>query len=99
MAYGYQRQGGSNYGGGNQGGGGFQRSYQGNQGGGYQKQLKTPLPPLTPEEYLNEKIDAYLAFTEIIKQRGLDPADFSFYLGGWITSFGIINEKRAKGQE
>ena len=51
------------------------------------------------EEYLNEKIDAYLAFTEIIKQRGLDPADFSFYLGGWITSFVITNEKRAKGQE
>lgn len=94
MAYGYQRQGGNNY------GGSYQRNYQGNQGGGsYQKQSKTPLPPLTPEEYLNEKIDAYLAFTEIIKQRGLDPADFSFYLGGWITSFVITNEKRAKGQE
>ena len=40
MAYGYQRQGGNNYGGGNQGGGSYQRNYQGNQGGGYQKQPK-----------------------------------------------------------
>lgn len=82
MAYGYKKN--------NQGSGQQQAGYQ--QQVGYQQQ--TPLP--TPEEFINDRIDIYLIFTEAIKARGLDPADFAFGLGGWVTSFAMTRkgEKR-----
>lgn len=80
MAYSYRKN--------NQGYGQPQGGYQ--QQGGYQPQggyqQQTP-PPLNPEEFINERLDTYLMFTEAIKARGLDPADFAFALGGWVTSF------------
>lgn len=81
MAYGYRKN--------NQGYGQPQAGYQ--QQGGYQRQtLPPPLP--TPEEFINERIDIYLMFTEAIKARGLDPADFAFGLGGWVTSFAMTRK-------
>lgn len=73
MAYSYRKN--------NQGYGQPQTGYQ--QQGGYQQQT----PPPTPEEFINERLDVYLMFMDAIKARGLDPADFVFMLGGWITSF------------
>lgn len=94
MAYGYQRQSGSNYGGGNQGGGGYQRNYQGNQGGGYQK----PAPVIqSPEEFINERLDVHTQFVEAIKARGLDPADYAFFLGGWVTSY-VLDRAKKEGR-
>lgn len=69
---------GSNYG--NRGG-----NYGGNNGG-YQKQSA---PPPTPEEFINQRLDIYLAFADVIKERGLDVGDFAFFLGGWITSYAL----------
>lgn len=81
MAYGYRK---------NNQGYGQQAGYQ-QQQGGYQQQ--TPPPPLpTPEKFINERIDIYLMFTEAIKARGLDPADFAFGLGGWVTSFAMTRK-------
>lgn len=81
MAYGYRKN--------NQGYGQQQAGYQ--QQGGYQQQ--TSLPPLpTPEEFINERIDVYLMFTEAIKARGLDPADFAFAMGGWVTCFAMARK-------
>lgn len=77
MAYGYRKN--------NQGYGQPQTGYQ-QQQGGYQQQTPPPTPP-TPEEFINERLDVYLMFMDAIKARGLDPADFVFMLGGWITSF------------
>lgn len=84
MAYGYRKN--------NQGYGQPQAGYQQQQGGyqqqqgGYQQQTPPPPPP-TPEEFINKRLDVYLMFMDAIKARGLDPADFVFMLGGWITSF------------
>lgn len=86
MAYGYQR------GGYNNQGSGYNKP-QGNyqQGGGYQK----PAPIIqSPEEFINERIDVHQAFVEAIKARGLDPADFSFFLGGWVTSYVLERNKK-----
>lgn len=81
MAYGYRK---------NNQGYGQQAGYQ-QQQGGYQQQ--TPPPALvTPEEFINERLDIYLMFTEAIKARGLDPADFAFGLGGWVTSFAMTRK-------
>lgn len=82
MAYGYRKnnQGYQTQGGYQQQQGGYQQPQ-----GGYQQQT----PPPTPEEFINERIDIYLMFTEAIKARGLDPADFAFGLGGWVTSFAM----------
>lgn len=94
MAYGYQRQGGNSYGGGNQGGGGYQRNYQGNQGGGYQK--AAPIIQ-SPEEFINERLDVHTQFVEAIKARGLDPADYAFFLGGWVTSY-VLDRAKKEGK-
>lgn len=89
MAYGYRKN--------NQGYGQPQTGYQQQQGGyqqpqgGYQQQTPPPAPP-TPEEFINDRIDIYLMFTEAIKARGLDPADFAFGLGGWVTSFAMTRK-------
>lgn len=90
MAYGYRKN--------NQGYGQPQGGYQQQQGGyqqpqgGYQQQTPPPPPPLNPEEFINERLDVYLMFTEAIKARGLDPADFAFALGGWVTSFAMTRK-------
>lgn len=82
MAYGYRKN--------NQGYGQQQGGYQ-QQQGGYQQQTPPPAPP-SPEEFINDRIDIYLMFTEAIKARGLDPADFAFGLGGWVTSFAMTRK-------
>lgn len=82
MAYGYRKN--------NQGYGQQQGGYQ-QQQGGYQQQTPPPAP-VTPEEFINDRIDIYLMFTEAIKARGLDPADFAFGLGGWVTSFAMTRK-------
>lgn len=85
MAYGYKKnnQGYQQQGGYQQQQGGYQQPQ-----GGYQQQT----PPPTPEEFINDRIDIYLMFTEAIKARGLDPADFAFGLGGWVTSFAMTRK-------
>lgn len=88
MAYGYRK---NNQGYGQQGGYSQQQTgYQ--QQGGYQQQTPLPPAPPTPEEFINDRIDIYLMFTEAIKARGLDPADFAFGLGGWVTSFAMTRK-------
>lgn len=88
MAYGYRK---NNQGYGQQGGYSQQQTgYQ--QQGGYQQQTPPPPAPPTPEEFINDRIDIYLMFTEAIKARGLDPADFAFGLGGWVTSFAMTRK-------
>lgn len=81
MAYGYKKN--------NQG-------YQ-QQQGGYQQQgrYQQQTPPPTPEEFINERLDVYQIFIDTIKARGLDPADYAFFLGPWVTSF-ILEDKRGK---
>lgn len=81
MAYGYKKN--------NQG-------YQ-QQQGGYQQQgrYQQQTPPPTPEEFINERLDVYQIFIDTIKARGLDPADYAFFLGPWVTSF-ILEDKRCK---
>lgn len=78
MAYGYRKNNQSSW----QQQGGYPQ-----QGGWQQQTPPPPAPPVTPEEFINERLDIYLTFTEAIKDRGLDPADFAFGLGGWVTSF------------
>ena len=88
MAYGYRK---NNQGYGQQQGGYQQQQSGYQQQGGFQQQTPPPVPP-TPEEFINERIDVYLMFTEAIKARGLDPADFAFALGGWTTSFAMTRK-------
>ena len=65
-----------------------------NNGGGYnqqqnynQPQQQQQEPPLSPEEFIDDRVALHQLFTNRIKEQGLDPADFAFFLGGWITSF------------
>ena len=63
-----------------------------NNGGGYNQQQnynqpQQQEPPISPEEFIDERIALHQLFTNRIKEQGLDPADFAFFLGGWITSF------------
>lgn len=88
MAYGYRK---NNQGYGQQGGYSQQQTgYQ--QQGGYQQQTPPPPAPPTPEEFINERLDVYQVFIDTIKARGLDPADFAFGLGGWVTSFAMTRK-------
>jgi hypothetical protein len=64
------------------------------QQGGYQQQTPPPSLP-TPEEFINERLDVYQVFMDTIKARGLDPADYAFFLGPWVTSF-ILENNRGK---
>lgn len=82
MAYNYynqQRQGGYNN----------NRRYQ------QQKTLQEEelLPIKTLEEFLSQRLDVYLSAIDLIKARGLDPADFAFALGGWVSCYIIEKEK------
>lgn len=64
-----------------------------NNGGGYNQQQnynqpqQQQEPPLTPEEFIDERIAIHQVFVNRIKEQGLDPADYAFFLGGWVTSF------------
>ena len=62
-----------------------------NNGGGYNQQnynqQQQQEPPISPEEFIDERIAVHQLFTNRIKEQGLDPADYAFFLGGWITSF------------
>lgn len=70
-----------------------------NNGGGYNQQQnynqpqQQQEPPLTPEEFIDERIAIHQLFTNRIKEQGLDPADFAFFLGPWVTSF-MLERKR-----
>lgn len=63
-----------------------------NNGGGYNQQQnynqpQQQEPPLSPEEFIDERIAIHQVFVNRIKEQGLDPADYAFFLGGWVTSF------------
>lgn len=59
-----------------------------NNGGGYnQPQQQQQEPPVSPEEFIDERIAIHQVFVNRIKEQGLDPVDYAFFLGGWITSF------------
>lgn len=94
MAYNnYGNRGGYNNNYGNRGG------YQQNNYGGnnyQQQQQPAPEPPMSPEEFFSKRIDTYLAAIDVIKARGLDPSEFAFALGGWITSYLLQEEKKQR---
>lgn len=62
-----------------------------NNGGGYNQQNynqpQQQEPPLSPEEFIDERIAIHQVFVNRIKEQGLEPADYVLFLGGWITSF------------
>lgn len=69
-----------------------------NNGGGYNQQQnynqpQQQEPPLTPEEFIDERVALHQLFTNRIKEQGLDPADYAFFLGAWITSFMLENKR------
>ena len=65
-----------------------------NNGGGYnQAQQQQQEPPLSPEEFIDERIALHQLFTNRIKEQGLDPTDYAFFLGPWVTSY-ILERKR-----
>lgn len=69
-----------------------------NNGGGYNQQQnynqqQQQEPPVSPEEFIDERIALHQLFTNRIKEQGLDVADFAFAIGGWITSF-VLERKR-----
>lgn len=70
-----------------------------NNGGGYNQQNynqpQQQEPPVSPEEFIDERIALHQLFTNRIKEQGLDPTDYAFFLGAWITSF-MLENKRGK---
>ena len=70
-----------------------------NNGGGYNQQQnynqpqQQQEPPISPEEFIDERVALHQLFTNRIKEQGLDPADFAFALGAWVTSF-VLECKR-----
>jgi hypothetical protein len=70
-----------------------------NNGGGYNQQQnynqpqQQQEPPLSPEEFIDERVALHQLFTNRIKEQGLDPADFAFALGAWVTSY-VLERKR-----
>lgn len=71
----------------NNGNSGYQRqnNYGNNNGGGNYQQ---PQPvEISPEEFINDRVAIHQLFTEQIKAQGLDPSDFAFAIGGWVTSY------------
>lgn len=69
-----------------------------NNGGGYNQQQNYNQPQqqeplLSPEEFIDERIALHQLFTNRIKEQGLDPADFAFALGAWVTSY-VLELKR-----
>ena len=73
-----------------------QGNYQRNNYGGnnnYAPQPQPAQPPVTPEQFIDDRIAIHQVFINRIKEQGLDPADFAFMLGGWITSY-MLETKR-----
>lgn len=69
-----------------------------NNGGGYNQQQnynqpQQQEPPISPEEFIDERVALHQLFTNRIKEQGLDPADFAFALGAWVTSY-VLERKR-----
>lgn len=50
-------------------------------------QPKQEIEPPTPEEFIEMRLRVYDSFIDHIKSKGKDPADFAFFLGGWVTSY------------
>lgn len=79
------------------------RQYNNNRGGynnnsgGYNQQnynqQQQQEPPVSPEEFIDERIALHQLFTNRIKEQGLDPTDYAFFLGAWITSY-VLERKR-----
>lgn len=72
--------------------------YNNNSGGYNQQNYNQPQqqqqePPLSPEEFIDERIALHQLFTNRIKEQGLDPTDYAFFLGTWITSY-VLERKR-----
>lgn len=77
--------------------GGYQQNnYGGNNNYQQQQQPPAPEPPTSPEEFFSKRIDTYLAALEVIKARGLDPSEFAFAMGGWVTSYLLQEERKQK---
>ena len=86
MAYGY-----NNFN--NQQGNYQRKNYGGNNSYSPQQQPQPAQPPVTPEQFIDDRIAIHQVFTNRIKEQGLDPANFAFMLGGWITSY-MLETKR-----
>lgn len=48
----------------------------------------------TPEEFIDDRIAVHQLFMNRIKEQGLDPSEFAFAIGGWVTSYCL--EKKGK---
>lgn len=76
-------------------GGGYQQNnrYSYGRSNNYGEREQTPPPqrqeiePPTPEEFIEMRLRVYDSFIDYIKSKGKDPADFAFFLGGWVTSY------------
>lgn len=73
-----------------------QRNYRGNNNYSQQQQSQPAQPPMSPEEFIDNRINVYQVFVNQIKSQGLDPADFCFALGGWVSSYLISKEQRER---
>lgn len=69
------------------------RNYGGNNSYSQQQQSQPAQPPMSPEEFIDNRLNVYQAFVNRIKEQGLDPADYGFALGGWVTSY-VLEAKR-----
>ena len=76
--------------------GGYQQSnrYSYGRSSNYGDREQTPptpqrqeIEPPTPEEFIEMRLRVYDSFIDHIKSKGKDPADFAFFLGGWVTSY------------
>ena len=45
-------------------------------------------------EFIDDRIAVHQAFMNRIKEQGLDPSEFAFAIGGWVTSYCL--EKKGK---
>lgn len=84
MAYGRQY---NNY---NNQQGNYQRN---NYGGNNNYTPQSAQPPVTPEQFIDDRIAIHQVFVNRIKEQGLEPSDFVFMLGGWVTSY-MLETKR-----
>ena len=49
---------------------------------------------VSPEEFIDDRIAVHQLFMNRIKEQGLDPSEFAFAIGGWVTSYCL--EKKGK---
>lgn len=73
-----------------------QGNYGGNNNYPQQQQQQPVQPPVTPEQFIDERVAIHQIFVNRIKEQGLDPADFAFMLGGWVTSYVLEVKKNNK---